>query len=394
MLMMAKKVKQKILFVSHLATMSGAPFLLLEIIKEFKKKCNLPFKILLIKEGPIANEFKLLAKTYVWSNEKTITSLSVFSWLGNLFLKAFTFFRQQYILFCLRGTSLVFFNTITNGQVQKKLLSPQRKFIRYVHELGAAIHIVTNKNDLDIIVKNTNLFIACSNAVKNNLVDNVKIDESTVKVFNTPITEVLREKKNYIEFINSFKTKNNVTAGAVIIGVAATNEWRKGFDLFPLLITIYFNLFPDSNAYFVWKGFSENNTTSFFDLYDFSKHSNNKKAVLLPHGSDSIDTIACFDIHLLLSREDPYPLVVLEAASFGIPTVCFANAGGTPEFIEDDCGYCVPYGDLIKMAYRLNELVVNNKLRSDMGLSAQKKLSIKHIYENTMPAFMDILNVV
>jgi glycosyltransferase involved in cell wall biosynthesis len=391
MLIMAKKVKQNILFVSHLATMSGAPFLLLEIIKEFKKKYNLPFKILLIKEGAIANEFKSLSKTYVWSNEKTIRSLSVFNRFGNLFLKVFTFFCQQYILFCLRGTSLVFFNTITNGQIQKKLLSPKRKFIRYVHELGAAIHIVSNNDDLDIIVKNTNLFIACSNAVKNNLVENVKIKENTVEVFNTPITEVLREKKNYIEFINSFKTKNNITAGAVIIGVAATNEWRKGFDLFPLLITIYFNLFPDSNTHFVWKGFSDDTATAFFDLYDFNKH-NNKQVILLPHGSDSIETIACFDIHLLLSREDPYPLVVLEAASFAIPTVCFANAGGTPEFVEDDCGYSIPYGDLTKMAYRLNELVVNSKLRGDMGLSAQKKLGIKHVYENTMPAFMDILN--
>jgi glycosyltransferase involved in cell wall biosynthesis len=391
---MAKKIKQKILFVSHIASRSGAPFLLLEIIKEFKKKSDVPFEILLIKEGAIANDFKSLAKTYIWNNREPLVSLSVLNRFSNLFFKIVALLRQQYILFCIRDTSLVFFNTITNGQVQKKLLSPQRKFIRYVHELQAAIHIVTNKEDLDIIINNTHLFIGCSNAVKNNLIENVKVNESLVKVINTPVNIIFREKGEYFEFINSFRSKHNISANAVIVGVAATNEWRKGFDMFPLLIAVYFNLFPDSNTYFVWKGFSEDTESSFFDLYDFEKHSNKNQTILLPHGNDSIETIACFDIHLLLSREDPYPLVVMEAASFGIPTVCFANAGGSPEFIENNCGYCVPYSDLIKMVNALNELVVNNNLRNSMGLNAQKKLSSKHLYENTMPAFMNLLTTV
>jgi glycosyltransferase involved in cell wall biosynthesis len=387
---MAKKIKQKILFVSHIASRSGAPFLLLEIILEFKKKSDVPFEILLIKEGAIANDFKSLAKTYIWNSREPQVSVSVLNKFSNLFFKIVALLRQQYILFCIRHTSLVFFNTITNGQVQKKMLSPKRKFIRYVHELEAATHIVTNKYDLDIIVNNTHLFIGCSNAVKNNLIENVKVNESLVKVINTPMKVVFREKGKYFEFINSFRGKQNIPANAVIVGVAGTNEWRKGFDFFPILINIYFTLFPDSNAYFVWKGFSKDNENSFFDLYDFKKH-NNKQTILLPHGNDSIETISCFDIHLLLAREDPYPLVVLEAASFGIPTVCFANAGGSPEFIENNCGYCVPYGDLIKMANALNELVVNNNLRNSMGLNAQKKLSSKHVYENTMPAFMNLL---
>ncbi len=391
---MAKKRKQKILFVSHIASRSGAPFLLLEIIKEFKKKSNLPFEILLIKEGAIAVDFKSLAKTYIWNNSNPGVAVSVLGKLTNLFFKIGILLRQQYILFCIRDTSLVFFNTITNGQIQKKLLSPQRRFIRYVHELQAAIHIVTNKKNLDIIANNTNLFIGCSDAVKSNLIANVMVGEHLVKVFNTPMAEVYREKEKYFQFINSFKVKHNIPANAVVVGVAANNEWRKGFDLFPLLITVYFNLFPYNNTYFVWKGFNEDSENSFFDLYDFKKHNLKKQTVLLPHGSDSIETISCFDIHLLLAREDPYPLVVLEAASFGIPTVCFANAGGAPEFVEEDCGYCAAYGNLIEMANRLNELVVDNNLRQRMGLNAQKKIASKHAYENTMPAFMDLLTAV
>ncbi|MDH6063711.1 hypothetical protein, partial [Umezakia ovalisporum] len=38
--------------------------------------------------------------------------------------------------------------------------------------------------------------------------------------------------------------------------------------------------------------------------------------------------------------------VCLEAASLGKPILCFDKAGGEPEFVEDDCGFIVPYLDL------------------------------------------------
>ena len=101
--------------------------------------------------------------------------------------------------------------------------------------------------------------------------------------------------------------------------------------------------------------------------------------------------MACFDIHLLPSREDPYPLVVLDAAAFAIPTVCFSDAGGTPEFVEDDCGYCVPYGDLLVMAYKLNTLVVNTELRTKMGLTAREKVYKKHDHEKQT---QEIINMI
>jgi glycosyltransferase involved in cell wall biosynthesis len=49
---------------------------------------------------------------------------------------------------------------------------------------------------------------------------------------------------------------------------------------------------------------------------------------------------------LLPSREDPYPVVVLEAAAEKIPTVCFENSGGAPEFVCPDAGTVAPYLDV------------------------------------------------
>ena len=388
---MLKEVKRPVLFVSHFANMSGAPLLLLEIIKEFKKRSDVPFEILIVEDGEISGEFNKLAKTYIWHKKQSILPRGILRIPVQFWRRLSLKLHHLTILKSVKNTSLVFFNTITNGQVQKKLLPLKCRFVCYVHELEAAIQIATSKEGLETVLANTQLFLACSHAVKKNLVTNHHIEENNIEVVNYSMAEVFREKKMYAPFITAFKTNNNIPADAIIIGMAASNEWRKGFDLLLPLVAVFFNLYPHSNAYFIWKGFRKENRSSFFDLYDYMKFNNKGRVILLPHDGDSINTIACFDIHLLLSREDPYPLVVLEAASFAIPTVSFANAGGSQEFIEKDCGYCVPYGDLMKMAERLNELVQDVDKRNRMGINAQKKMNLRHSPENTMPEFVRIL---
>ena len=387
---MSKEIMPKILFVCHIASLSGAPLLLLEIIKETKKKSTIPFKILIIKDGELTNEFKTLGKTYCWNKIKIKTSGSLSDRVTFRLKKWATQIHRKLILFYVRDTSIVFMNTITTGQIQKALLHLRCQYICYVHEMNAAMQYATTKDALAVVLNHTNLFIACSQAVKNNLVLNHGIQSETIKVLNTALPEVYREKKPHFEFIVSFKNKFNIPAGAIVIGIAGAGEWRKGVDFFFPLIRLYFHLFPDSGAYFVWKGFDSENNSAFFNMFDFKKGFHAKRIILLPHGNDAIKTISCFDIHLLLSREDPYPLVVLEAASLAIPTVCFADAGGTAEFIEDDCGCVVPYADLIEMATKLNNLVNNNALRYEMGLNAQRKVIERHASETAMPSFMKL----
>jgi glycosyltransferase involved in cell wall biosynthesis len=387
-----QKKKQQILFVSHMADWSGAPLIFLGMIKEFKKQSGLPFRILIMQDGELTKEFRSAGRTYVWKKKTSAPPGSGAGSVISFFSKALQFVRGAYIFYRIRRTTLVFFNTISNGHIHKKLLFLKCKYVCYVHEMEAAIHILTNSNSLQVVLDNTHHFLAGSKAVKQNLVNSYSINSNKIDVVYSSIAEVSREKAGYASFITSFKTKNNIPPDAVIIGVAASNEWRKGFDLFFPLVSVFFSLYPQSNAYFIWKGFRERRNHLFYDLFDYKKFNTKNRIFLLPHGNDSLEHIACFDIHLLLSREDPYPLVVLEAASFAIPTVCFSDAGGTPEFVGDDCGYCVPYGDLLKMAERLNELVLHPDRRNRMGSIAREKVRMRHGQEKTTRQVIDILN--
>lgn len=383
--------KKTILFVSHKANRSGAPVLLLNIIKEFKRITGLPIQILVMEDGELVKEFKAVGQTFVWNKRKVADPASLYSIIISLFSRLAIIIKGFYILFRVRNASLVFFNTITNGHMHKKLLFLKCKYICYVHEMEAAVHMLTNEHSLGVVLHNTNLFLVVSNAVKENLVSKSKVSSDIIKVVASPVAEVWREREQYTTFINTFKKRNHIPGDAVIIGAAAANEWRKGFDLFAPLVILYFNLYPESNVYFAWKGFREDSMSSFFDLYDHQRSGMQQRMLLIPHGNDSMEYMASFDIHLLLSREDPYPLVVLEAASFGIPTVCFLNAGGSPEFIENDAGYAVPYEDLLQMAKRLNQLAENAALRNEMGSNARKKLSVRHNEKEAMNEIFQIL---
>jgi glycosyltransferase involved in cell wall biosynthesis len=72
---------------------------------------------------------------------------------------------------------------------------------------------------------------------------------------------------------------------------------------------------------------------------------------------DPSDFLCAADVHLLTSREDPFPSVVLEAASAGLPTVAFAGTGGAPELLERlGAGESVPLADVHEMARSLARL--------------------------------------
>jgi glycosyltransferase involved in cell wall biosynthesis len=87
---------------------------------------------------------------------------------------------------------------------------------------------------------------------------------------------------------------------------------------------------------------------------------------------------AQFDIFVLPSREDPFPLVALDAASIGIPIVCFDQAGGAPELVEEDAGIVVPYLDIEQMAEAIKQLVEDNALRKQLGKRAHQKVEERY----------------
>lgn len=321
--------------------------------------------------------FKKLGETFVWYKKpryRLSAERGIRKWVSRLYY----FIRGRWQLYRLGKPDVVFFNTITNGLVQPFLSSKAKLSVTYVHELQGSAFQLCSASALQQVKTRTDIFWAGSGAVKLFLEHKLQVEPDRIHIQNSSLANTIGFKEEYAVFRDTFLKKNEWSDRSILIGILAVAESRKGFDLFFPLVSVYFSLFPESKAAFIWKGVKESSLDP-WRSQDFEKAGLQNRVRLLPHDADNLAIMSCLDLHLLLSREDPYPLVVMEAASFGICTLCFENAGGAVEFVGEDAGYCLSYGDLVALAQTIRHLELNPARRKALGQRAKEKVAEGHL---------------
>ena len=72
--------------------------------------------------------------------------------------------------------------------------------------------------------------------------------------------------------------------------------------------------------------------------------------------------------------------------------MCFDGAGGSPELVETDGGYIVPYLDLDAMSDRIIELLQNPDLRRQMGQRLGQKILERHPAKQSVDTLIKLFN--
>jgi glycosyltransferase involved in cell wall biosynthesis len=368
----------KILFVFHEASRSGAPNVLIGLLKELRRSYGMTIRILVMEEGPLMDELRAIGDTYVWKFNRHDAFFARLRRLGVVLKRQYV--RRQVRMFdaAVRDAKLVFLNTIANGKIQDHLRCIGCPMITYVHELESSIRMVSGPQALRTVVNHTDFFLAASGAVQTNLVKTHGVPLEKVRVFYPSLQLPLANPEVVESLSFRFRSGHGIPSDCILVGLASSAEWRKGFDWFFPLVQYFFRMYPDAPVRFVWKGYWGDDRGRYFDLFDFRKTGLEDRVLLIQHDAESLACIAALDIHLLLSREDPYPLVMLEAASLGIPTVSFDDAGGSAEFIGRDAGITVPYGNFHEMAIAIHRLAEDAGLRRSMGERARDRVHARH----------------
>ena len=98
------------------------------------------------------------------------------------------------------------------------------------------------------------------------------------------------------------------------------------------------------------------------------------KFVLAGFRNDLIRYLPNLDLNARSSYTEGLPVVLLEAAAAGIPTVA-TSVGGIPEVLDNgESGYLVPAGDAPALAQRIVALLDNDHQRQAMGRSARARV--------------------
>ncbi len=385
-----KKERPPVLFITPGASPVGGNIFFLNFLKWFKQNSDTPFLTVYGHEGELAGEFSALGEAYQFDHDfseqriwkKGLDRLSQRMDLRNRSL------RKQ-----LEGKNigLVYSNAVTNYRILSALPKFDAPVISHCHELESVIRR-TGLDEFEKTKEMTTLFVAASEAVKRNLADNHSVDEKKVEVIREfiPIEESSTEqiKANRAEVMREL----NIPENAFIVGGSGTLYWRKAPELFALIANEVHKKMPGAPVYFIWVGGAAKGDFRFFELeFDLERLGLTDKVRFLEHTADPQKYYSAIDVFLLTSREDPYPLVCLEAAALGKPVMCFENSGGMPEFIEQDCGFTVPYLDIGAAAEKILYLAQNPAKKNSLGTAAAKKVRERHDINVAAPKMLALI---
>lgn len=160
-------------------------------------------------------------------------------------------------------------------------------------------------------------------------------------------------------------------AAKLVLG-AGYADFRKGFDIF--LQAWRTARRRDRHAVFCWIGEIDPGLST--HLGPEIDAACGTGSFLLPgHQSDPSSWYAAADVFALPSREDPYPSVVLEAMTAGLPVVAFSGGGGIPSLLAaEDAGRVVPMGDAGLFAGAALALAPHDaRRRARIGAAALRK---------------------
>ncbi|WP_428653581.1 glycosyltransferase family 4 protein [Runella sp.] len=375
---------KKILFISHDANRAGGQIVLLQLLRQLKQH-NLPMHLLLCSDGPLEEEFKALVPTtrlprlgdvrFKPFTEKLLSFFSLTKWAKRKVLdrrwKRFT------ALFTAQDFGLIFANTIGAAAAYRQLDFIPAPTVLFAHELEMSIRKYSDPADMEYLMSRTNHLIVVSKAVASYFQKTYHYPESQISTFQIIDTPLILKKIAEGKKVN-IRQKMGLPADAVLIGGCGHAEWRKGNDIFMMVAQQVIAHFDAKPVYFVWVGMRDDSELYEVQRFDAERMGLSERIIHVGLTSEVFDYLSQFDVFALTSREDPYPLVVLEAALAEKPIVCFEKSGGAPELVEEDAGFVVPYLDSVEMSKRIIELIESDTVRSTMGQNAKRKVLERH----------------
>lgn len=338
--------------------------------------------------GPLLGEYRAICPVTIWPApdrfvvhelaDKILAKLGL--WEGLYKRKQAA--RQQAISeqLHLESIDLVLVNTVTSGHWFSQLKIPDKTpVVTFVHELDMSVQIYSRPDELAFLLKRTTQLLAVSKATARYYEQQHGFDPARITLYTLIDTPSLEQNVRQAMSQPSIYPSLGLPDKALIAGGCGNAEWRKGNDLFITLArqVIGRETNQEKPIHFVWVGVPEGTLRNDL-LLDIRKAGLADRVHLIPPTPDVLRYMSRFDVFVLCSREDPYPLVVFEAGLCTVPVVCFADAGGSPELIETDGGFVVPYLDLDAMSDRILTLLHDPELRQTMGERLAQKILERH----------------
>lgn len=372
------------LVVTHEATLTGAPMNLLHFVRWIVEHTDVEVHTLMLRDGPLHERFRAISSVTALDHassqglfeHRNPTSGNIATRLLNNTRATHRVRRQVEHL---TGFDLIYLNSIASLSILQHLDSAT-PVVCHVHEMGVALASMSLPQRRSLR-RRTSCVIAASQAVSDDLVAELDVDPSLIRIHHEFIDArriaAFRADPREVERL---RRDHDIPDDAAIVMGAGTLEWRKGPEMFVQLVAEVARRTREP-VRFVWVGGNLTGmewTRLWADCARAGVRDLIRFVGTVPHPET---WFASADVFVLTSHEDPFPLVCLEHAAMGHPVVTFRN-GGMVELLEEagpEAEACiVSHLDVGGMAERVLSLLDAEDLQRKVGQQLRGRVLSTH----------------
>ncbi len=349
-------LQQTIVCVSHEASQTGAPSIILKIAEQLRAKYGLDVINLVCRGGELMEQFEQLGPTMVLGGCSPTHSPAEYAGAMDLF--------------CDLANRANVVGVLLNSAQSRHLLPELKKLNAPIHSLVHEDARCYTSGEFRQLAEHSDKVIFPSAQVQQAAFNNTDFSNCGVQILSQGLldSQLLELEPNDPK--SRVRQKWNIPLNATLVLACGTPNARKGLDLFISTAVIALSKVPRGSLYFGWLGAAEKNDrmpNSFWALKDLELAGISEYVKFFGETEQVAPFFQACDLFFLPSRIDPFPCVVNEAMAVAKPVVLFDNGNGCVELIKNDGGAVVPYGNVALAAEAILELAKYPGLRKQIG---------------------------
>jgi glycosyltransferase involved in cell wall biosynthesis len=383
---------KRLLFLSHDASRTGAPMVLLHLLAWFRDNTEWKLTVLLGEAGPLLSRFEGLAPTFVWD-------FPVSMHLGRRLIdgaRSRLGIPRDPRKGLLRGLAAQSFDAVyANSAASARMIPAVEEHLGapllcHVHELEYSLSQYVKTPVFRAAQPFIKHYVAASEATRQNLLQRHGVAPRDVtRVYECIPARRYRSERSRLHFAQA-RAALGIAADAYVMAGGGSLQWRKGPDLF-LQVGRRLAERTDRRSTLLWVGGQTRGEDYARLRYDAERLGLADRLHVTGDVEEPTAHLAASDVFLLTSREDPLALMALEAAVRERPVVCFEGTGGIPELLTGDRGFTVPYADVDAMAEVVARLWAHPELAADTSRRLADYLCAHHDVEVIAPQVRELI---
>lgn len=373
--------RPRVLFVSHEATRTGAPMIILNILKHFSERCDVQCETILHNGGHLIQDFCRYSAT-------DVDCL-------NLPRKSTDDLRKKISRIAAREKNnqpiLAICNSMESRFISEQLASLGVPVISLVHELPSSY----SEEDYQEVYNNSQRVVFPVHAVRDAADAKVTIPAGKGMVLPQGLLKPDFGKNVSLEQARQqIRKELSLPENSFLVLGCGTLDLRKGIDHYAAVArrVVETNKGAENPIHFVWVGDGPRWTHSPYHYVklDLDKSEARDHVHFLGERADVEPYFVGSDAFLMSSRVDPFPCVIHEAMVTGLPVITFAQSGGAQEAVAGGAGIIVPYADYEQTAGVIRMLSTQPEVAAGIRERSKQRVESRYQFEDYGDKLIDV----